>query len=259
MKRKSYLTKEEIDRIHDIESLGETDESFAQSCVRFGDLFNDEEYMTPVQVVLLSFCEDNPKITEEAFKAWYQGLIDDEVLFKLDKHTDALLKDVRVVFDAKMSQWMAEGALNSSYNTDMVFWGFIGITLHTIYEKMGCYKLDDKMFFKDPMFGKFKIVALDYADHKTLNSFDNPHSYNRYDVESLIVYAMGGFDEYEDYRKTREIYQDVQKIVYDDPNRLLGDTKKILEQAAKHDKQKGAQYAVLYAAAVIEWYLKNKK
>ena len=53
----------------------------------------------------------------------------------------------------------------------------------------------------------------------------------------------------------RELYQEVQRIVYDDPNRKLGDTKKILEQQAK--KGKKMQYAVLYAAAVIEWYLKH--
>ena len=68
---------------------------------------------------------------------------------------------------------------------------------------------------------------------------------------------MGGFDEYENYRKTLDIYQEVKDIVYEDPNRLLSETKKLLEQRAKHDKLKKIQYAVLYAAAVIEWYLKH--
>ena len=122
---------------------------------------------------------------------------------------------------------------------------------------MGCYELDNNMFFKDPIFGKYKIIALDYADNTSLNDFDNPHSYNRYDAEGLIVYAMGEFDEYEDYRKTREVYQEVQDIVYEDPNRLLSDTKRLLEQQAKKDKIKKMQYAVLYAAAVIEWHLKH--
>lgn len=90
-----------------------------------------------------------------------------------------------------------------------------------------------------------------------MNDFDNPHSYNQFDVEGLIIYAMDEFDEYEDYRKTREIYQKVKGIVCDDPNRLLGETKKILEQQVKKDRKMKMQYAVLYAAAIIEWYLKH--
>lgn len=86
---------------------------------------------------------------------------------------------------------------------------------------------------------------------------DNPHAYNHYDVEGLIIFATGGFDEYEDYRRTREIYEEVKNIVYEDHNRLLGETKIILEQEAKKDKIKKKQYAVFYAAAVIEWYLNN--
>jgi hypothetical protein len=269
MKKPSLLTKKDINNICGVEIISDSDETFSQTCVRYGDLLrNDEEngmtpqqyeedYITSVQLALQSFCEDNPKITEESFKAWYQGLIDDEELFRLDKHTDALLKDVRPVFDAKMDEWIAEGILNADYSTECIFWSIIIMAIKSIYEKMGCYKLDNNMFFKDPIFGKYKIIALDYADNTALNDFDNPHSYNRYDVESLIIYAMGSFDEYEDYKKTRDIYQEVKDVVYKDPNRLLSETKIILEQKAKHDKIKKRQYAVLYASAVIEWYLNN--
>lgn len=69
-----------------------------------------------------------------------------------------------------------------------------------------------------------------------------------------MIYAMG---ESNDYQKIRETYKEVQNIVDEDPNRLLGETKKILEQRVKQDKKNKMQYAVLFAAAVIEWYLKH--
>ena len=268
-KNPSLLTQKDINNICGVEIISDSNETFSQTCVRYGDiLYTDEEngmtfpqdeenYMASVQKALLSFCEDNPKITEESFKDWYQGLIDDEELFRLDKHTDALLKDVRPVFDAKMDAWISEVYLDANYSTVCIFWSIIIVAIKSTYEKMGWYKLDDSMFFKDPIFGKYKIIALEYADNTSLNDFDNSQSYNRYDVEALIIYAMGGFDEYEDYRKTLEIYQEVKNVVYDDPNRLLVDTKRLLEQQAKKDKIKKMQYAVLYAAAVIEWYLKH--
>lgn len=262
----SNLTEEDLSVLGEIEIISDSDETFSQTCARHGGLYEEEDttpvhyledYMTSVQIAFQSFCEDNPKITKEEFTNWYQNLIDDEELFRLDKHTDVLWKDVRTVFDAKMDEWMAEGLLDANYPTYCIFWGIIIMAIKKIYEKMGCYKLDDNMFFKDPLFGKYKIIALDYADNTSLNDFDNPHAYNRFDVEGLIIYAMGEFDEYEDYRRIRVTYQEVQDIVYEDPNRLLGETKIILEQQAKKDKKRKIQYAVLYAAAVIEWHLKH--
>lgn len=266
-KKPSLLTPKDINNICGVEIISDSDETFSQTCVRYGNLLFEEEdmtpqqyeedYMTSAQLALLSFCEDNPKITEESFKAWYQGLIDDEELFRLDKHTNALLKDVRNVFDAKMDEWIAEGVLDANYSTDCIFWSIIILAIREMYEKMGYYKLDDNMFFKSSIFGKYKIIALDYADNTSLKEFDNLSAYNRFNVEGLIIYAMGGFDEYEDYRKTRGIYQEVKDIVYEDPNRLLCVTKEILEQSARRDKIKKVRYAVLYAAAVIEWYLNH--
>ena len=266
-KKPSLLTPKDIYNICGVEIISDSDETFSQTCVRYGNLLLAEEEMTPPKYeenymssalkALLSFCEDNPQIADESFKAWYQGLIDDEELFKLDKHTNALLKDARNVFDAKMDKWIAEGVVDANYSTDCIFWSIIIVAIREMYEKMGCYKLDDNMFFKSPIFGKYKIIALDYADNTSLIEFENHRAYNRFNVEGLIIYAMGGFDEYEDYRKTRDIYQEVKDVVYEDPNRLLCVTKEILEQRAKHDKIKKVQYAVLYAAAVIEWNLKH--
>ena len=265
-KKLSLLTEDDFNNINDIEIISDSDESFSQTCTRHGVLYVEEDmtpvhypqdYMTSVKIAIQAFCEDNPKINVDDFTNWYQNLIDDEELFRLDKHTEALWKDVRTVFDAKMNAWISEGALDANYPTDCIFYSIIIMAIKSIYEKMEGYKLNDNMFYKDPIFGKYKIIALDYADNTSLNDFDNPHAYNRFDVEGLIIYAMGGFDEYEDYRKIREIYQEVQNIVYEDPNRLLGETKKILEQQVKKDKKKKMRYAVLYAAAVIEWYLKH--
>ncbi len=268
-KKPSLLTQKDINNICGVEIISDSDETFSQTCVRHGILYYnyeeegmtsvqyDENYINSVQLAFQAFCVDNPQITKEEVTTWYQQLIDDEELFRLDKHTGSLLKDVRTVFDTKMDAWISDGALDANYPTDCIFWGIIIMAIKSIYEKMGCYKLNENMFFKDPIFGKYKIVALDYADNKTLNDFDNPHSYNRFDVEGLIIYAMDSFDEYEDYRKIRAIYQEVQNIVYDDPNRLLSNTKTILEQQTKKDKIKKMQCAVLYAAAVIEWYLNN--
>ena len=70
---------------------------------------------------------------------------------------------------------------------------------------------------------------------------------------------MDGIDEYEDNRKTLVVYQEVKDIVYEDPNRLLADTKKILEAKARKDKKRKHQYAVLYACAVIENWLKTER
>ena len=268
-KKPSLLTKKDINNICGVEIISDSDETFSQTCVRYGYLLHndegtgmtpqqyEEDYMTSAQLALQSFCEDNSTITEEEFTTWCQQLIDDEELFRLDRHTDAVWKDACEMFDAKMNKWIAEGALDANYDTYCLFCAIIILAIKSIYEKMGCYKLDENMFFKDPVFGKYKIIALDYADNTSLKEFDNTRAYNRFNVEGLITYAMGGFDEYEDYRKTLDIYQEVKDIVYENPNRLLSETKKILVQRAKHDKIKKMQYAVLYAAAVIEWNLKH--
>ncbi len=265
-KTSSILTTKDIYNICGISIISDSDETFSQTCARHGHLYEEEEDMTPVhyvedhmtsvQIALQLFCEDNPRITEDEFTTWYQQLVDDEELFRLDKHTDDLLKDVESVFDVKMDQWIAEGVLDANYSTDCVFWSIIILAIRKGYEKMGYYKLKDDMFFKDPIFGKYKIITLDYADDCTLNTFSNPHSYNRYDTEGLFIYAMA---DSEDYKRMLAIYQEVKDIVYEDPNRLLADTKRILEDQARRDKKRKHQYAVLYACAVIEYWLKTER
>ena len=51
----------------------------------------------------------------------------------------------------------------------------------------------------------------------------------------------------------------MKDIVYEDPNRLLADTKKILEAKARKNKKRKHQYAVLYACVVIEYWLKTER
>ena len=261
----SSLKQEDINIFQTMETLlQDTDETFSQSCMRYGNI-PDDELLTPMQVALGAFCEDNPKLKKEEFATWYQGLIEDEDLFQLDKPTPEVLKEVRILFDEKTNDWMAQGLLDPNYETSYTFWGIIGMAIYSIYhiltEKYA--QLSDSAFFKNPMFGKYKIIALDYADGCTLNDFDNPHEYNRFDVEAILLYVMdvvmGGYDSYKEYQLTLELFQEVKNIVYEAPRRLLSDTKKELEERAKYFKEKKLPYAFFYAAAVIEYWLNNKK
>lgn len=58
-------------------------------------------------------------------------------------------------------------------------------------------------------------------------------------------------------KKTLTIFVVLRSLVILTKPFLRSETKIILEQKAKHDKIKKRQYAVLYASAVIEWYLNN--
>ena len=262
-KKPSSLKQEDINIFETMESLlQDTDETFSQTCMRYGHM-SDQDLLNPMQAALWAFCEDNPKIKKEEFATWYQGLIEDDGLFQLDKPTPEVLKEVRIIFDEKTNDWMAHGMLDSNYETSYAFWGIIGMAIYSIYhiltEKYA--QLSDSAFFKDPMFGKYKIIALEYADNCTLNDFENPHAYNRFDVEAILLYVMdevmGGYDSYKEYQQTLEIFQEVKNIVYEAPNRLLSDTKKELEERAKHFKEKKLPYAFFYAAAVIDYWLKR--
>ena len=132
---------------------------------------------------------------------------------------------------------------------------------HLLMEKYA--QLSDSAFFKNPMFGKYQIIALEYADNCTLNDFQNPRGYNRFDVEAILLYVMdmviGGYDSYKEYQQTLDIYDEVKSVVYRNPNRLLGETKKELEELAKSSKQKKMQYAFLYACAVIDYWLNKNR
>ena len=259
----SSLKQEDINIFETMESLlQETDESFSQSCMRYGKI-PDDELLTPMQAALWAFCEDNPKINKEEFASWYEGLIEDEGLFQLDKPTPEVLKEVRVLFEEKSNDWMAKGLLDSNCETSYAFWGIIGMAIYSIYhilmEKYA--QLSNNAFFKNQMFGKYKIIALDYADGGTLSDFDNPQAYNRFDVEAILLYVMdevmGGYDSYKEYRQTLELFQEVKDVVYGAPHRLLCDTKRELEDRANHNKEKKLPYAFFYAGAVIDYWLKK--
>ena len=156
-KKPSSLTKRDYNIFQTMETLlKDTDETFSQSCMRYGDL-PDDELLTPMQAALWAFCEDNPKVRKEEFATWYQGLIEDEDLFRLDKPTPEVLKEVRIIFDEKTNDWMAKGLLESNYETSYTFGGIIGMAIYSIYhllmEKYA--QLSDSAFFKNPMFGKY--------------------------------------------------------------------------------------------------------
>ena len=260
-KKPSSLKKEDINILQTMETLlQDTDETFSQSCMRYGNL-PDDELLTPMQAALWAFCEDSPKLRKEEFATWYEGLIEDEDLFRLDKPTPEVLKEVRILFDEKSNDWMAQGLLDSNYETSYAFWGIVGMAIYSIYhllmEKYA--QLSDSAFFKNPMLGKYKIIALEYADNCTLNDFDNPYAYNRFDVEAILFYVMGGFDSHKEYQLTLELFQEVKNVVYEAPDRLLSDTKKELEERAKKIKEKKLPYAFFFAGAVICYWLEKHK
>ena len=86
-KKPSSLSQEEIIIFETMEMvLQDTDETFSQSCMRYGDM-DDKDLLIPMQVALLAFSEDNPKLNANEFSTWYQGLIDDQELFRLNKPT----------------------------------------------------------------------------------------------------------------------------------------------------------------------------
>ena len=260
-KKPSSLSQEEINIFETMEMvLQDTDETFSQSCMRYGDM-DDKDLLIPMRVALLAFSEDNPKLNDNEFSTWYQGLINDEELFRLNKPTIDLLNEVRILFDEKTKDWQEKGLLNPNYDTSYAFWGIIGMALYSIYHKLRekYDQLSNNAFYKNPMFGKYKIIALDYADDCTLSEFDNPHAYDRFDVEAILFYVMvevmGGYDSYKEYKLTLELFQEVKDIVYEAPRRLLSDTKMELEERAKYFKEKKLPDAFFYAAAVIEYWL----
>jgi hypothetical protein len=158
--------------------LEDWDETISQAFWRQEDL-NDEELLIPSQIALQAFCDDNPKLNADDFAVWYKGLIEDEELFRLDRITCEVIKQLHLLFDSETKKWIAEGLLDSDYDTSFAFWGIIGLAIHEISSKLGecIYPLRDDAFFKDPIFGKYKIIALEYADNCTLNDFQNPRSY----------------------------------------------------------------------------------
>ena len=260
-KKPSSLTKRDMSYLVTMKTILEDwDETISQAFWRQEDL-NDEELLIPSQIALQAFCDDNPKLNADDFAVWYKGLIEDEELFRLDRITCEVIKQLHLLFDSKTKEWIAEGLLDPDYDTSFAFWGIIGLAIHEISSKLGecIYPLRDDTFLKDPIFGKYKIIALEYADNCTLNDFQNPRSYNRYNKEACFIEAMQEYDGYEDYKRTLDVYDEVKNVVYRDPNRLLGETKKELEQLAKSSKQKKTQYAFLYACAVIDYWLKRNE
>ena len=264
-KKLSSLNQEEINIFETMEMvLQDTDETFSQSCMRYGDM-SDKDLLKPMQVALLAFIEDNHELNANEFSMWYQGLIDDEELFRLNKPTLDVLKDVRIIFDEKTCKWLEEGLLDSNNDTSYAFWGIIGMALYSIYHKLRekYDQLSNNAFYKNPLFGKYKITALEYADNYTLNDFKNPHTYNRFDVEAILFYVMDevvhGYDSYKEYQLILELFQEVKNIVYEAPNRLLSDTKKELEERAIYFKEKELPYAFFYAAAVIDYWLNKQE
>ena len=269
-KKPSLLTSDNIYNLKYIDTIFEVNEkeSVSQACLRFGaGRVPDEDLLIPAQKALSSFCKDNPKLNAEEFEKWYNELIENEEVFRLDKVMLETMKEARQIFDKKMDKWINDGLLNPDYDTNFAFRAIIGmVVLHYSYilsEKME--RLNNDAFFKeDGLFSKYKILALEYEDDSTLNSFQNAKGYNGFDVEAILLYvterllyATEKYEWCECRGKIQNVYNEVKKVVYEDADRKLGETKGILEKMAKSSEKK-FQYAFLYTAAVIEWHMKNR-
>ena len=139
-KKPSSLNQEEINIFETMEMvLQDTDETFSQSCMRYGDM-DDKDLLIPMQVALVAFSEDNPKLDANEFSTWYQGLIDDEELFRLNKPTMDLLNEVRILFDEKTNDWQEKGLLDPNYDTSYAFcFDVEAILFYVMVEVMGGY------------------------------------------------------------------------------------------------------------------------
>lgn len=265
-KKPSLLTKKDLNNLEQIEWVLSTnnvneEECVSQVCMRYGyGNMPDEDLLYPCLNALGSLCEDYPEIDENEFTRWYQELIEDINIFKLDKVMVDVIKEVQSLFEKKRVDWIEKGKLDKDYNTDYTFWGIIGMAIYTI-----SYKITDKYaqlnnaaFFKQPLFGRYQIVALEYADEDSLADFQNPRSYNRFDVEAILFYVMDRYDAFDDYKEYRHVLDEIKDIVYEDPKRKLRETKGVIEELARSSKEKQFQYAFFYAGAVIEWYLEKQ-
>lgn len=260
-KKPSLLTEQDLFNFEQLEwALNQNEEdSVSQCCLRYGYGNMPEEYLLDsCQRAFSALCKDNPDMNADKFTSWYQQLIEDKDVFRFDKVMLNTVKEVRILFDKKTEEWMEKGLMASHYDTEFCFWGIIGMATYTLsYRIREKYdQLNNDAFFKNPLFGKYKIIALDYADEGTLNDFQNPHGYNRFDIEAILYYIIDRYDAFGEYYKYRDIYNEVKAIVYEEPCRKLIDTKAKLEQLASSSEKK-FQYAMLYACAVIEWYLRN--
>ena len=262
-RKPSSLTKRDIYNLRMIgESLSVNDEeTVSQACIRFGvGRMPDKDLLFPAQEALSAMCKDNPKLDANRFCSWYQAIIDNQVFFSLDRNMLEAVRIARVAYDMEMNQWVARGDVDSDYNTSFAFWGIIGLVIVTvsseIREKYDALRND--AFYKDPVFGRYRIIALEDADDATLESFPNNRSYNRFDVEAILLYVMDRYDWIDRHGEISNVYEEVKRIVYEDPNRMLFDTKLELERRAKGSSEKKFQYAFLYASAVIEYGLENQ-
>lgn len=261
-KKPAWLTEKDVYNLTVIEeALSVNDEeTVSQACLRFGvGCIPDEDLLIPAQKALSAMSEYNVHLDENSFSSWYQGLIDDEEIFRLDKNMLEAVREARVIYDEKIAEWAAEGVVDADFETDYAFWGIIGLVIVMVSSELDerYEQLRNDAFYKDPMFGKYRIIALEDADGFTLNSFPNNRSYNRFDVEELQLYVMDRYDWIDRHGEICSVYQEVKNVVYDNPNRKLSDTKAELEGLAKSSSEKKFQYAILYTCAVIEYWLKK--
>ena len=127
-KKPAWLTEKDVYNLTMIEeALSVNDEeTVSQACLRFGvGCIPDKDLLFPAQKALSAMSEYNVHLDENSFNSWYQGLIDDEEIFRLDKNMLEAVRDARVIYDEKIAEWVAEGIVDADFETDYAFWGII--------------------------------------------------------------------------------------------------------------------------------------
>ena len=86
----SYISEEDSNNILTMEMvLQDTDETFSQSCMRYGHIPDNDLLLSPMQDCTLALCEDNPKLKKRSLKHGIKDLLRMKIYSDL---TNKLLK-----------------------------------------------------------------------------------------------------------------------------------------------------------------------
>ena len=243
-------------------ALGQNgDEPVSMFARRFGDKYDSEwreESYEPCVRAIAAFYSDNG-LEEDFLSSEWTDIFNTKV-FRMNRRMNEAVDEARSLFDAKIAQLKSQGTIQSSYDTEWLFRAYMGITVWEISQ--ACIdrlnSLKDSEFYQDGIFSKYHITALSYADDLSLNDFKPVHDYDEFDIETMLI-RIGLYDDDAgtfDVDKMK-LAEKVRSIVYAEPNRPLKESKLQVEELAKADKHIKCDLAYLYAAAVIEWYLKH--
>ena len=210
---------------------------------------------------------------------WNESVFNTKV-FGLGRNIKSATDDARSRFSGLMENLKADGVVKQDYDTEWVFRGCFGDFIWKVSEQLIKRTQNMGKLYKEGLFSKYRITALDDADDLTLRDFRSDR-YNEYDVEAMLILA-GLYDgeegtpyreiEVTDVRSVEitesdvtinasivELYDKVKSIVYEDVNRPLKESKTALEEYAKQcTKEEKRSLPYLYACAVLQWQSQNE-